>query len=186
MKYKYFIVGASGSGKSTIVKEYCKKFGTTSVDSFTSREPRWVNEEGHKFVDENKIINMIKNKEIIGWDIYDNNYYGATEKQIRENDFYVTTVSGIKGVERNNLICNKDKIDYRVFWILADKNRLEEVIYQRKIDMKNITYNEQSRYLLDDYNYSLNSFYENYIVYNVGTIEEAVEDIHRIIKSLEE
>ena len=46
----FLIIGRSGSGKSTIVDELCKRYGYTSVESYTTRPPRGPSEGGHIFV----------------------------------------------------------------------------------------------------------------------------------------
>ena len=45
------LVGASGSGKTTIAKEL-DKLGYNIIHSYTTRKPRVENEWGHIFIDE--------------------------------------------------------------------------------------------------------------------------------------
>ena len=47
----YLIVGKSGSGKTTLV-EALKKYGYTSIESYTTRPKRFEGETGHTFITE--------------------------------------------------------------------------------------------------------------------------------------
>ena len=50
MKNIFLIVGASGSGKTTIVEQLEQRYGLTSIQSYTTRAARYVGEKGHIFV----------------------------------------------------------------------------------------------------------------------------------------
>ena len=56
----FIIVGESGSGKTTIVNELEKRYGLTSVQSYTTRPKRYPDETGHTFVSEQEFFQLEK------------------------------------------------------------------------------------------------------------------------------
>ena len=44
------IEGESGSGKTTIADILSKKYGLSSIQSYTTRKPRYLGETGHTFI----------------------------------------------------------------------------------------------------------------------------------------
>lgn len=91
-QFIYLIVGKSGSGKSTIVEEYCNRYGGRSIASYTTRPPRFPNEQGHIFVDREHFPlkgDWVAYTEIEGYQ------YCATTQQVNESDFYVIDPAGI-------------------------------------------------------------------------------------------
>ena len=56
----YLIVGKSGSGKTTLVNEL-RKYGYTSVESYTTRPKRFKNETGHTFITEEEFDRRMAN-----------------------------------------------------------------------------------------------------------------------------
>ena len=44
------IVGASGTGKTTVANTLSKMFGMKQIQSYTTRPPRYEGEKGHIFV----------------------------------------------------------------------------------------------------------------------------------------
>lgn len=94
MKAKNFIliVGNSGSGKTTIVEELENRYGLKSIQSYTTRAPRYEGETGHIFV---KHEDMPPHSEMVGYTLYNYQHYWATKQQVAENDLYVIDVPGI-------------------------------------------------------------------------------------------
>lgn len=113
------LVGASGSGKTSIANELCKKYGWTSVNSYTTRPPRFENEPGHLFVSEEEMDRIVSEDTVVGFDIYNGYRYCATAKQIDENDVYVVNPGGVitlknlykgsKKIKLINLVTPKDE-----------------------------------------------------------------------------
>ena len=50
----FLIIGESGSGKTTLVSSLEKQKNLKSIQSYTTRPPRYENEYGHIFVSENE------------------------------------------------------------------------------------------------------------------------------------
>lgn len=89
----YLVVGPSGSGKTTVVNEICRRYGYTSVNSFTTRERRFPNEQGHLFVSKEKFDEL--RPKLCAYTMFDGNEYGATSKQVNKHAFYVIDEAGI-------------------------------------------------------------------------------------------
>lgn len=113
------LVGASGSGKTTIVKEL-EKDGYNIIKSYTTRKPRHKDEWGHVFINEfvekdNRIICLNQYGEIVlkvlkgktGEMIAYKNLYGelyfATKDQYQDKgiSIYVVDPDGAEQVKRN-------------------------------------------------------------------------------------
>jgi len=85
-------IGESGSGKSTIVDELEKRFGYTSIQSYTTRQPRYENEKGHVFIND-VAFNMLRN-DLVAYTLFNGFEYGATWQQVEANDLYVVDYRG--------------------------------------------------------------------------------------------
>lgn len=88
----FLIIGASGSGKTTIA-EALGEMGLTSVQSYTTRASRYDGESGHVFVSPNSFPTR---NELVAYTNYSGNDYGATIQQVEENDLYVIDIDGVK------------------------------------------------------------------------------------------
>lgn len=101
------LCGPTASGKSTIQKLLCEKYGFHRVVTYTTREPR-ENEvfgEDYYFVTEDKFVDMVINKEFIESTIYSNNrYYGTSINSIKDADkkdyVAVMTPSGARRMKK--------------------------------------------------------------------------------------
>ena len=89
------ICGASGSGKSAIL-ERLEQTGLTSIQSYTTRPPRYPGEKGHIFIP-NEPIESIKRKYPVrvAETIFDGHFYFATYQQAVAADLYVIDPDGI-------------------------------------------------------------------------------------------
>lgn len=91
--YIVLLIGKSGTGKSTIENIFKNKYGYTPVKSYTTRAPRFENEDSHIFVTENEYIAM--KDDMCAYTEFDNHKYWATNKQVDESDIYVIDPTGI-------------------------------------------------------------------------------------------
>ena len=98
MKNIYLIVGASGSGKTSLVTELERYYGYKSIPSYTTRLPRHENELGHTFVTKEELDQL---EDIVAYTEYDNNFYAATSEQVNNYDLYVIDPAGIKYFKEN-------------------------------------------------------------------------------------
>ena len=88
----FLIVGCSGSGKTTITEQLEQKYGLKSIQSYTTRKPRYDGETGHTFVSDeefDKLTDMVAYTEFAG------NRYCATAEQVEYNDLYIIDPKGI-------------------------------------------------------------------------------------------
>lgn len=93
MKNIYCIVGPSGSGKTTIAKRLAFTNGMSAVESYTTRPPRYPNEEGHIFVSDEEFDAL---GEMCAYTEYNGYRYGVTPDIIEANDIYVIDPYGVK------------------------------------------------------------------------------------------
>ena len=87
------IIGQSGSGKTTIVEQLEAKYKLSSIQSYTTRKPRFKGETGHIFVPDEEFDKLT---DIIAYTEFAGNRYCATAKQIENNDLYVIDPKGIE------------------------------------------------------------------------------------------
>ena len=88
----FLIVGCSGSGKTTITEQLEMKYGLKSIQSYTTRPPRYDGETGHTFVSDeefDKLTDMVAYTEFAG------NRYCAIAEQVENNDLYIIDPKGI-------------------------------------------------------------------------------------------
>ena len=88
----FLIVGCSGSGKTTITEQLEQKYGLKSIQSYTTRKPRYEGETGHIFISDeefDKITDMVAYTE------FDSKRYCATAEQVENNDLYIIDPKGI-------------------------------------------------------------------------------------------
>lgn len=111
-----FLVGVSGAGKNTILKELIKTNKYKLVISHTTRQPREnhgvLEQDGqdYHFVDQQEALRMLKNDEFIEAKIYSGNIYGTSLKEVEEaysqgkiaiSDIEVQGVAEYMGVSSN-------------------------------------------------------------------------------------
>ena len=88
----FLIVGCSGSGKTTITEQLEQKYGLKSIQSYTTRKPRYNGETGHIFISDeefDKLTDMVAYTEFAG------NRYCATAEQVENNDLYIIDPKGV-------------------------------------------------------------------------------------------
>ena len=88
----FLIVGCSGSGKTTITEQLEQKYGLKSIQSYTTRQPRYEGETGHIFISDeefDKLTDMVAYTEFAG------NRYCATAEQVENNDLYIIDPKGV-------------------------------------------------------------------------------------------
>lgn len=93
----FLFVGCSGSGKTTIVESLEKKYGLTSIQSYTTRPKRSQNETGHIFVNDEEFDSL---NDIVAYTVFDRYRYCATSQQIDDNDLYVVDPAGVETLKR--------------------------------------------------------------------------------------
>ena len=92
-KYLFCIVGASGSGKTTIANILENKYNLHQIQSYTTRPKRSPDEIGHTFITHTELLSLT---DICAYDRYNGFEYCATKDQIETSDIYVVNPAGIK------------------------------------------------------------------------------------------
>ena len=89
------LVGASGSGKSTIANKLERKYGYISLKSYTTRAMRNDPNDAltHTFISPDR-VSEFKN-DIIVDTIFNGAYYFATQKQLDTSDTYIVDKKGL-------------------------------------------------------------------------------------------
>ena len=78
MKNLYLIVGASGSGKTTVANVLEEKYGYKQLQSYTTRPMRTENEISHTFVNDAFFDQLT---DFIGYTSYGNYRYGRQQSK---------------------------------------------------------------------------------------------------------
>ena len=83
MKNIYLIVAPSGAGKTTVTELLETNYGFKSIQSYTTRPPRYDGETGHIFVSDKDFDKLT---DIVAFTEFAGNRYCATAQQVEEND----------------------------------------------------------------------------------------------------
>lgn len=93
MKNIYCIVGPSGCGKTTLVEALEKEFGYKTIESYTTRPPRFPGETGHIFVSPEEFHSL---GDMMAYTTFDGYEYGVTAGLIEQSDLYVIEPTGVE------------------------------------------------------------------------------------------
>jgi guanylate kinase len=93
MKNIYLIVGPSGVGKTTVANELARLYGYKVVQSYTTRPPRYENEPGHIFVNEEEFNAL---GELCAYTEYNGCKYGVPQTMVDECDLYIIDPPGVE------------------------------------------------------------------------------------------
>lgn len=133
----FLIVGPSGSGKGTVIKELSKKyFGFVYPVSYTTRVPRAGEKDGvvYNFVSREKFEKMIADGDFLEYAIvHSNNYYGTSKRDILEaleRGAVVIREVDIQGFKSIREIVPKENL-VSIFMKVSDENDLRQRILMR-------------------------------------------------------
>lgn len=98
MKPLICMVGKSASGKTTIANELEIRYGHKSIQSYTTRPPRYCGETGHIFLSDTEFGKL---ENIIAYTTYNNFKYCTTKEQLDEADIYVVDIPGVETLLQN-------------------------------------------------------------------------------------
>ena len=97
--YIILIVGASGTGKTTIAKELERMYHLKSVQSYTTRPRRHEGETGHIFVTDEEFDKL--KDDMCAYTLFDGYRYCATNQQIEESDVYIIDPNGVESLKQH-------------------------------------------------------------------------------------
>lgn len=89
----YLFLGCSGSGKTTITEHLEKKYNLKSIQSYTTRKPRYNNEKGHTFISDEEFDKL---ENLVAFTSFCNNRYAATAEQVDTHDLYTIDPKGVE------------------------------------------------------------------------------------------
>lgn len=92
MRHIFLIIGCSGSGKTAITEKLEELYHLKSIQSYTTRPPRYDGETGHIFVS-NEEFDELTDK--VGYTEFAGYRYCATSEQVENNDLYVIDPKGV-------------------------------------------------------------------------------------------
>ena len=171
MKKIILLCGESGSGKDTVAKILKDKYDLKQVISYTTRKPRYENEDTHIFITE-KELDKYKN-DMVGYTFYNNNYYFATNKQVEENDIYVIDLLGIQYFKQHY---NGDK-EVIVVYLQVDDNIRKERMKNRGDNIEQI----QERLQYDENAFKNAIYITSNIFVNINS-EDTADKIYKLFK----
>lgn len=176
---KFLVVGRTASGKSTIVKEVCKKCGLKQVKSLTTRPPRPGEidnpECDHYFVSDEEFDDIINQKGCAAYTEINGYKYATTFDELNNSDIYVIDPNGVDSLkaacgDRYKFI----EIYIRVPYTTAKKRYMERggtgVEFKSRYDKESGQFKEYENAQAFDYH-----------ILNDGSIEESIEMMCRYI-----
>lgn len=92
------LVGPSGSGKTTAAEELDKNYGYKSVQSYTTRSPRYDGETGHIFISDAEFDKL---ENIVAYTVYNGFKYCTTKEQLDSVSVYVVDIPGVETLLQN-------------------------------------------------------------------------------------
>ena len=89
----YLFLGCSGSGKTTITEHLEEKYNLKSIQSYTTRKPRYEGEKGHTFISDEDFDKL---ENLVAYTSFCNNRYAATAEQVDTHDLYTIDPKGVE------------------------------------------------------------------------------------------
>lgn len=179
----FCILGASASGKSTLVQKLEIELNMKQIASYTTRPPRYDGEAGHTFVTEEEFQNL---NDIVAYNYYLNNHYGVTSQQIDDeaHDLYVVDQTGL------NELKEKYKGDRKIYSVYIDClpiNRYDRLfdryfkMYQNSLVATN---RAMERIKQDEIEFENCNLVVDYVITNNDNIETAYDKLKNYIQAI--
>ena len=176
----FCILGASASGKSTLVQKLEIELNMKQIASYTTRPPRY---EGEAFVTEEEFQSL---SDIVAYNYYLDNHYGVTSQQIDDeaHDLYVVDQTGL------NELKEKYKGDRKIYSVYIDclpLNRYDRLfdryfkMYQNSLVATN---RAMKRIKQDEIEFENCNLVVDYVIANNDNIETAYEELKNYIQAI--
>lgn len=86
------LMGKSGSGKTTVANELYNRYGLSSIESYTTRPPRYKGERGHTFISDEEFDELT---DMVAYTDFNGYRYCATSEQVEDNQIYIIDPAGV-------------------------------------------------------------------------------------------
>jgi len=185
-KNKLFaIIGPSGAGKGTVIKEIKKLYPQIKYPiSFTTREKRTgeTNGEVYYFISQEKFNDMIKNEEFLEYQkVHQNAYYGSSKQEILGNlkEKHVLREFDIQGVKELEKVMPKENL-VKIFITVPNWETLESRILKRSSISKEELHKRKESFI-KELEYSKNC--DHIIESKENMQEQLIKDFSQIINT---
>ena len=159
-KTLFLVVGASGTGKTTLVSQLENLHNLSPIPSYTTRPPRSDSEYGHIFVNDEAFAQL---KNIVAYTLYNGYQYGATSEQVDIHDLYVIDPSGVdffkkayRGKKQIKVIYIKSPIHTREQRMLERDSNYQSAIEKSDIGKAIQIYNTIMERIINDFSEFMN------------------------------
>lgn len=122
MKPLFLIVGKSASGKTSVTEFLEKEKGMKSLQSYSTRLPRYEGETGHTFISDEEFDKL---ENIIAYTEYHEHRYCCTQEQLDEADLYVIDPPGVETLLKK--YNNQDRDICIIFFSASTRVRIERM-----------------------------------------------------------
>lgn len=173
----YCIIGASGSGKSTIAQELTK-LGIPEVVSHTTRAPREneINGIHYHFVSTEEFDSIEK----LEFAVYGNNKYGTSRQEVElkfansDKIICVIEINGLKQLKENY----SNYANVVSLFIKTDIETMKARMIARNDSSENIEARINTALKINEFS---NEKYADYIIDNRGSLEDTLSKVKSII-----
>lgn len=180
-------MGRSASGKTSLVREYCKATGKSFVKSYTTRPKREDDDDvmpDHIFISDDQVGKY--SKEMIAYTEIGDYKYFATISQIMSSDFYIIDPIGLFTLHKLINQCNLE-LELVPIYINCDKQTMADRAYTRGQDMNawyKRYYDENHQFASYERGIAKNPV-NYFVVNNNGFFAKALSDFSHIVKKFE-
>ena len=177
-KNLYCIIGASGSGKSTVADLMEDRYLRKVLRSYTTRPPRKADDIDHTYISEEEYAAL---EEKVATTTIGGYHYCATREQVDESEFYVVDwkgfdelLSSYKGVKKGLCV---------IYLEVDEETRKERMLWRGDSDEKIRERLDIGRELFSEQQYSL---HEPYVIKRIKASGASAESIAGIVKIVAE
>jgi guanylate kinase len=184
----YLFVGKSASGKTTIANILEHKCGMKQVSSYTTRPPRYENEIGHVFIDDEEFDSL---GELVAYTEYNGFRYGTTAKQLDQCSIYVVDVPGVETLlqryktTRPIIVIYFDTTVYTRINRMLDRNDSDIAIISRLLQDEKDDWGKQLDHLVWNYNHVVGKNVDLHSVNANGDRDDVLKMVQYYMEGLE-
>lgn len=175
-----FILGKTGSGKTTIVNELVSKYGFDKIVTYTTRPIRngEINHKDYHFISSKEFMNKIREDFFAEWKTYATKqgiwHYGVSLQDIINSDdkaIVIITPEGFREL--------RERFNFNTFSIYI--NCSQEIIKSRLIKRGDSPDEATRRLKADNKDFKYIEKDVDRIMYNNGDINETIKEIVKLI-----